>query len=129
MADAGSNEDETVLRTPSLSVLAQVEDGNLLARVIGRLDGQNAPIFRQALESLPLKGLRSCPIDMEGLNYIASVGLRVLLGFRRLLSAGACKFSLCSLPETIKPVFEISGFDRVITIYPNAEVANQAAGS
>ena len=66
---------------------------------------------------------------MEGLNYIASDGLRVLLGFRRLLSAASCKFSLCSLPETIKPVFEISGFDRVITIYPNADVANQAAGS
>ena len=129
MADAEHNDVETVLRTPGLSVLAQVEDGNLLARVIGRLDGQNAPIFRQALESLPFEGLRSCLLDMEGLSYIASDGLRVLLGFRRLLSASSCKFSLCSLPDTIKGVFEISGFDRVIPIYPNADVANQAAGS
>ena len=126
MAGAGESEPRIVVKTTTLSVLAETKDGVLLARIYGRLDGQNGPIFRQALESLTIDERQLCVIDMEGLTYIASDGLRVLLGLWRRLSEGSCKLALCSLPPNITTVFEISGFDRVIPIYPNVLAATTA---
>ena len=127
MEDTGTETPQTVLDTPMLSVDCQTQERLLLTRVTGRLDGSNAATFRRALDSLPIGDHRACILDLEGLTYISSDGLRVFLGFRRALSEGSCKLALCSLPESILTVFEISGFDRVITIYPDARAASAAS--
>ena len=126
MAKAGEREPRIVVKTTTLSVLAETRDEVLLVRIYGRLDGQNGPIFRQALESLVVDKLHLFIVDMEGLTYIASDGLRVLLGLRRRLSEESCKLALCSLPPNITLVFEITGFARAIPIYPDVAAATVA---
>lgn len=126
MAESGKSEPRIVVKTPTLSVLAETRAGVLLARIGGRLDGQNVPIFRQALESLAIDEYQLCILDMEELTYIASDGLRVLLGLRRVLSEGSCMMALCSLPSNVAAIFEISGFARVFPIYSTVEAATAA---
>ena len=124
--ETGPDAPQTVLNSPTLSVVCQPQENLLLARITGRLDGNNAAAFRRALESLPLGNHRLCLLDMGGLSYISSDGLRVLLGYRRALADSSRTLALCSLPETIMTVFQISGFDRVMVIYPDARAASDA---
>ena len=63
---------------------------------------------------------------MEGLTNIGSVGIRVLLGYRRALSETNCEFAICSTSETVRLVFEINGFDRVMTIYSDLNAKSAA---
>ena len=81
------------------------------------------------MESLSLGNHRLCLLDMAGLSYISSDGLRVLLGYRRALADSSCALALCSLTESITAVFQISGFDRVMVIYPDVDAASAAANA
>ena len=111
--------DREVLKTANLSVFAESREGILITRVVGRLDAQNVHLFRQAITSLPSSDHTACLLDMTDLTYINSDGLRVLLGFRRSLAEDSSQLGLCSLSDSIRAVFEISGFHRVIPIYPD----------
>ncbi len=126
MAESGKNMPRIVVKTPTLSVIAEAQARVLLTRIAGRLDGENVQTFRQSLESLEIDEYQLCVLDMEQLTYIASDGLRVLLGLRRRLSESPCMLALCSLPSSVAAIFEISGFARVFPIYPTIEAATAA---
>ena len=54
-------------------------------------------------------------LDFEGLDYISSAGLRVLLSTQKLMSKqGAMK--LRNVGETIMEIFEVTGFSDILTI-------------
>ena len=58
-------------------------------------------------------------MDFEKLVYISSAGLRAILLTPSPLATGNAKLALCSLSDQIREVFEISGFDKIITIHPS----------
>ena len=128
-AETGHDAPQTVLNSPTLSVVCQSQENVLLAQIAGRLDSNNAAMFRRALESLPIGDHRLCLLDLEGLSYISSDGLRVLLGYRRVLTDSSRALALCNLTESIAAVLHISGFDRVMVIYPDARAAAAAVNA
>lgn len=125
MADQSNNNE--VLKTANLSVFAESREGFLVARIVGRLDGQNAQQFKQAITSLSSSDHAACLLDMTDLTYINSDGLRVLLGFRTSLAKNSSQLRLCNLSDNIRAVFEISGFHRVIPIYADLAAGMQGA--
>ena len=92
------------------------EDGILIARVAGRVDGANAREFEQTL-SAAISDDRNVIVDFGGLSYISSSGLRVILLVAKALRNRAAHLALCSLSGPIREVFEISGFDKIIPIH------------
>ena len=89
----------------------------LIAKTDGRVDGANAREFQVALEAAIDPGERAVILDMEQLSYISSAGLRVILLTARALQDRNAKFAICSLSESIREVFEISGFDKIISVH------------
>ena len=67
-------------------------------------------------------------LDLEHLSYISSAGLRVILLVAQQLQGRAVKFSVCSLPESVREVFQISGFDQIISTYATRASALSAFG-
>lgn len=51
-------------------------------------------------------------------SYISSAGIRTFLKVARRLRGGAVELVLCAMPEETRTVFQITGFDRIISIYP-----------
>lgn len=83
-------------------------------KVIGRLDTTTAPALEAEIKS-SLEGLKSLVFDLEGLEYISSAGLRVLLSAQKSMNKqGAMK--LVNVNEVVMEVFEITGFVDVLTI-------------
>lgn len=78
----------------------------------GRLDTTTAPELEAALD---LDGVSDLVLDFEGLEYISSAGLRVILAAQKKMSAQG-KMVIKNVNDTIKEVFEITGFIDILTI-------------
>ncbi len=83
-------------------------------KIIGRLDTTTAPALEAEVKN-SLEGLKSIVFDLEGLEYISSAGLRVLLSAQKSMNKqGTMK--LVNVNEVVMEVFEITGFVDVLTI-------------
>ena len=102
-----------------MDVVTERRKDILSVQVNGRVDGSNASEFEQAIRSAMDKSDRGVMLDFEQLVYISSAGLRAVLLIAKTLRSRDAKFALCSLSEQIRGVFEISGFDKIISIYPS----------
>ena len=108
----------------------QTERNNrtLIAKAEGRIDGVNARDFEEALKSAISADDNTVVMDLEGLSYISSAGLRVILLIAKTLRKRNAELMLCSLSDPIREVFEISGFDKIIPVHASREQALAAIG-
>ena len=109
-----------------MEVTTERQDGVLSARVAGRIDGTNVREFEEAVRAAIEETDRAVILDFQALSYISSAGLRALLLTAKAMRTQNSEFSLCSVSDEIREVFEISGFDRIITIHESKEVALKA---
>lgn len=93
------------------------EGTTLMIKTGGRIDGVNARDFENDLRNNIEDTDKAVVVDLEGLSYISSAGLRAILLIAKTLSQRGAKFALCSLSEPIREVFEISGFDKIVAIH------------
>jgi len=98
-------------------VKIEQENGTLITKVEGRIDGANAREFEDAVKSAIGESSHAVIMDLEDLAYISSAGLRVILLTAKDLWKRDAKFALCSLPDPIREFVEIAGFDKIIQVY------------
>ena len=67
-------------------------------------------------------------IEASEVTYLSSAGLRVFLRLWRELGKSDRVLSICNLKPYINQVFELLGFDRIITIHSDVDSALAAAG-
>ena len=81
--------------------------------LVGRLDTTTAPALQKTIaEDLDTKDL---VLDLKGLEYISSAGLRVLLTAQKKMNVvGSMK--LLNVSEIVMEVFEMTGFVDILTI-------------
>jgi anti-sigma B factor antagonist len=84
--------------------------------IAGRLDANQCDTALQFLNALTTLRV----IDLAGLEYVASSGLRVfLLTQKRAMGAGA-GLKLINVQPQIHDIFRYAGFDRIIDMAPAA---------
>ena len=82
--------------------------------VIGRLDTSSAPVLDQKLLA-EVPETANLTLDLKGLEYISSAGLRVLLSAqKRMQKTGSMK--LKNVREEVMDVFEMTGFAEILVI-------------
>ncbi len=91
-------------------------EGAVIISVAGRIDGMNAQEFHQNLDKEIGGSDNPVVLDLEKLSYVSSAGLRSILLIAKTLQGRNTKFMLCSLPGPIKEIFEIAGFDKIISV-------------
>ena len=97
----------------------------MVAQFDGRLDATTAGEAEAALQDLVSQG--AVVADLEQVRYVSSAGLRVLLKAAKAAKDVGHRFAVCGLQPAVREVFEISGFDRVITTFANLAEASAAA--
>ena len=80
----------------------------------GRLDTTTAPELEKELKA-SLDGITTLVIDMTGLEYISSAGLRVLLSAQKTMNKQG-EMKVVHVGETIMEIFEVTGFSDILTI-------------
>ena len=106
----------------SMDITTRTQNGVTLVAFAGKLDSNTSPQAQQALDAILAGGARKVVIDFTALDYISSAGLRVLLGAaKRLTGAGAGSgggaLRLFGLNETVREVFQISGFTAIFAVF------------
>lgn len=78
----------------------------------GWLDTQTAPELETALNQLDAS-VKELTIDMGGLQYISSAGLRQIVAAHKKMSGN---LTLKNLPAEIMDVFNMAGFSKKLNI-------------
>ena len=90
-------------------------DGTTLTiEVCGRLDTTSSTQLENEIQS-SVGDIDKLVLDFGNLEYISSAGLRVLMKSQKLMGRTR-KFVLVHVSETIKEVFELTGFMDFLTI-------------
>lgn len=89
-----------------------------IVAITGSLDSTTSPEAQKSLDVV-LAGARKMALDFSGLDYISSAGLRVLLGAAKQLRASGGKLGMFGLNQSVREVFDISGFSSILPIYPS----------
>ena len=64
-------------------------------------------------------GNHAIVVDLARLDYISSAGLRVLLGTAKKLTAAGGALRTFGLNDTVREVFDISGFSTILRVFPS----------
>jgi len=92
----------------------------------GRIDHSSAEAFRSALAP-HLEGCAAgrdqVVLDLSGVDYISSAGLRVLMLAKKQAKAQGGSFALVGLVPAVREIFEISRFTVVFDIFASVRDA------
>ncbi|MCM1468203.1 MAG: STAS domain-containing protein [Alistipes sp.] len=83
---------------------------------VGRLDTTTAPKLEAQINET-IEEAEKLILDFQGLEYLSSAGLRVLLGAHKaFMKRGSGKLVICHVNENIHEVFELTGFLDILNI-------------
>jgi anti-anti-sigma factor len=90
----------------------------VVATAAGRIDFAGAQALEEALAPAlePGSGVRGVVIDLGRVDYISSVGLRVLMVAAKALRARKSAIAVASLQPVVAEIFEISRFHHVVDV-------------
>ena len=97
-----------------MTIDRNVEGTKTQLKIAGRLDTSTAPELETTIDAC-ISGVEELIIDFEGLDYVSSAGLRVILKAQKIMNKqGSMK--IINVNDTIMEVFDITGFADVLTI-------------
>ena len=108
----------------------ELGDGGYVISLAGEVDLYTAPEFKQQLLDVISQGARNVVVDFSDTTFIDSTTLGVLVGGVKRLRTNDGQLSLVCSDRNITKIFEITGLDRVFTIYPTrSEALKQISSS
>lgn len=107
----------------AFTVARKEERGVLVLEITGDLDSRAAPEFEAAMLDCAAAADARLVVDFDGLDFISSAGLRVLIMVGRRLIAGAGSLALCSLNADVQEVLDISGMARQFEVHADRDSA------
>lgn len=88
-----------------------------LVVVEGRVDSSTAPQLGEALDGQLSGGTKNVIVDLKGVEYMSSAGLRELVtALKRAKSSGG-DVRLSEPSERVREVLELAGLDSIFQIY------------
>ena len=106
----------------------QLDDHSYVISLVGEVDLYTAPEFKQQLLEVIGQGGKEIVVDFSGTTFIDSTTLGVLVGGVKRLRSNGGQLSLVCSDRNITKIFEITGLDRVFTIYPSRDEALSKLG-
>jgi stage II sporulation protein AA (anti-sigma F factor antagonist) len=95
----------------------------LVVAPVGRLDSVSSGELERRLVARLDAGERRLVVDLAGVEYISSAGLRVLLLMAKRLKPPAGALVLCGMGPSVRTVLELAGFLPLFTVVPGRQEA------
>ena len=109
---------EKHLKMSDAEVKIQVDQfkGVLIISISGEIKGLRGRDFHRAIFKEIQDQEAPIVLDLEELTYINSMGLRSILLVAKRQQEKKAKFAVCSLSGSMREVFEITCFDRIMPV-------------
>ena len=99
-----------------LNITDSSQDGIPIVHASGKLDTLTAKAFELHLRTHVDEGQGALLVDMDGIDYVSSFGLRSLLIIAKQMAPFGRKFVLFSPNPTVMEVLRVSGFLQIIQV-------------
>jgi anti-sigma B factor antagonist len=103
--------------------LSTLEDGTKLATFAGRLDMTATNEMSDSFAFSVANSKGSAIVDLSGVTFLASIGMRMLISAARSLSSRGYKLVLLSPTPEVKEALVVAGFDELIPICDDRDAA------
>ncbi|WP_119066763.1 anti-sigma factor antagonist [Aggregatilinea lenta] len=103
-----------------------LDNGAVVIWPNGRLDSNTSPVLEQVLNAHLQRGHYWLFVDLAGVEYIASSGLKILVSAWRRANEHNGDLVLSGLQPRIIEILEMVGFDMLFQIFPDLDDALQA---
>jgi anti-anti-sigma factor len=112
----------------SFEVRSEANDGVRIIAVHGELDLSTAPELAESLREAVSSSDAALAIDFSGCGFIDSTGIALLVSTRKQLNGdgrgeGPGRLALCGVSRQVRRVFDITGLEPWMTVYPSLEEA------
>jgi stage II sporulation protein AA (anti-sigma F factor antagonist) len=98
-----------------------------VVKATGDINASSCARLEEALGALIGQGRQRLVLDLGGVRYVSSAGLRVLLVVAKRL-AGTGAFALSRVTEPVRQVLDMTGFSGIMKVLPSVEEAVTAVG-
>ncbi|GGO61411.1 STAS domain-containing protein [Nonomuraea cavernae] len=107
-------------------VSADTGAGVCVLSLTGELDYINAAELRSDIEGVLAPEHRNLVLDLSGLEFCDSTGIRVFLIFRKLMLERGGSIALAGLTSRLERIFRMTGLSQAFPLYPSADQATAA---
>lgn len=104
----------------------QLAEGLKCIRLAGRLDMKNTLDIDMRFTALTATDSGKIIVDLGQVEFIASIGMRLLISCAKANAARGGKMALANLQPLVKETLETAGIDSLIPLY--ADEASAIAG-
>jgi anti-sigma B factor antagonist len=118
---------ERLGETVDLTLATHEVDGRTVVAVGGEIDVYTAPKLRDKITELVGQGHHDLVIDMEGVDFLDSTGLGVLVGGLKKVRAHDGSMELICAQDRLLKIFRITGLAKVFVIHDTPEAALAAS--
>lgn len=110
-----------------MEITIKKDSGITVVYPSGRIDTSTAKNFEEGIMKI-ISDNQEIIISFSEINYISSAGLRVILVAGKKIASVKGQLALADMSEKIREVFKMSGFDKILKIYPTYSEAKSSFG-
>ncbi len=103
-------------------------DGHAVVDVKGEIDVYTAPKLREKLIELVSEGSYEVVVNLEGVDFLDSTGLGVLVGALKRVKAHEGTLALVCTQDNLLKIFKITGLTKVFDMHSSIEEATGRSG-
>lgn len=107
-----------------MEITRRNEDGGIAVLSLhGRLNQASADSLHAAAMEAVTDGCHGLVVEMTGVDFIASVGIRALIRPSQALSMNGGKLAVADLKPEIRDFFALTGLNQMFAVYDTAAEA------
>ena len=92
------------------------EGTHLTVATAGELDINSAPLLEKDIKD-NMEGIKVLTLDFEGLEYVSSAGLRVLLIVKKLMGSKG-DLEIVNVNNKVMEIMDVTGFSKILSLQP-----------
>src|SRR5258708_30320289 len=95
--------------TEQLSIDVRRESDRVVVKLEGELDMANAPLLQSSIENPEMTATKTVVLDLQGLTFLDSTGLRIILAAREQCWRRGPDFAVTPGSEQVQRLLSVSG--------------------
>lgn len=99
-----------------MKITQTLNNNDLVLAIFGRIDTITSNQLSEEIDKAMTNKFEKLVLDFGDVDYISSAGLRIIIVAQKKITAGGLKLELTNMNETVKNVFDITGFSQILNI-------------
>ena len=106
-----------------LSIVTDNTQAISVMKVKGRVDSESAPELDDALAEILQEGRNRIVLDLKGVDYISSAGLRAIVKAYQAVTKAGGDLRLASVSDPVEVILRTVGMMQMLKMYPTDQEA------